>query len=81
MSFDDFYRNFETLQLCELTPDSYSDELAQNKDDKNVAKLAWKLTSYNGEWQVIYTYIYCDNLANLTHLFIFNSYAKIRLNF
>jgi len=74
MSFDDFYRNFETLQFCELTPDSYSEELAQNKDNKNVAKLAWKLTSYNGEWQVLY----CDNYK-ISNLSLIKRYAKIRL--
>ncbi len=50
MSYDDFYRNFESIQFCELTPDAYSDELIKNNSDNDVSKLAWKLTSYNGEW-------------------------------
>jgi hypothetical protein len=46
MSYDDFYRSFETLQICELTPDAYSEELLKSED----TNLEWKLTSYNGEW-------------------------------
>jgi hypothetical protein len=44
MSFDDFYRNFDTLDLCSLTPDAYSSEL------ENKSHSTWKLVSYHGEW-------------------------------
>ncbi len=44
MSFDDFYKNFETLDFCSLTPDAFSSEL------DNKTKLTWKLVSYHGEW-------------------------------
>ena len=50
MSFDDFYLNFESVQLCELSPDAYSDELT--KKERDASNVAWKLTSYNGEWLV-----------------------------
>lgn len=48
MSFDDFYRNFEGIQFCELSPDAFSEEL--NKENKETSKLTWKQTSYHGEW-------------------------------
>ncbi|CAF0866413.1 unnamed protein product [Brachionus calyciflorus] len=47
MSFDDFYRNFENVQLCNLTPDAFSDEILKGQEN---SKLTWKLTSYHGEW-------------------------------
>ena len=48
MSFDDFYRNFETVQICSLSPDAYSDELG----DKNPnLSLRWNLTTYHGQWK------------------------------
>ncbi len=49
MSFDDFYRNFESIQFCELTPDAYSVELLK-KQGPNDPKLTWKMTAYNGAW-------------------------------
>lgn len=45
MNFDDFYKSFDSLQICEVTPDAYSDELL--KEDNN---LEWKLAAYHGEW-------------------------------
>lgn len=45
MSYDDFYRFFETMQICELTPDAYSEELLEKEDN-----LEWKLAAYHGEW-------------------------------
>ena len=49
MSFNDFYRNFETVQLCELTPDAFSSELLKKKNPR-APNLTWKLTAYNGQW-------------------------------
>lgn len=46
MSYDDFFRSFETLQICELTPDAYSEELLQKED----YDLEWKMVAYHGEW-------------------------------
>lgn len=57
--FDDFYRNFETIQLCDLTPEAYSSELIAVRDPKIKApKLTWKLTAYNGEWYVKHVFFY-----------------------
>lgn len=50
MSFDDFYRNFESVQFCELTPDAFSVELLAQQNSKTAAKLTWKMTAYNGQW-------------------------------
>jgi len=47
MTYDDFYRSFETLQICELTPDAYSEELMQKED----YSLEWKMVAYHGEWK------------------------------
>jgi hypothetical protein len=50
MNYDDFYRSFETVQFCELTPDAFSTELLKTTDPRLKAKLTWKLTQYDGEW-------------------------------
>ena len=50
MSFDDFYRNFESLQFVEITPDALSGELLKKQDPKKSAKLTWKLTADHDEW-------------------------------
>ena len=49
-SFDDFYRNFETIQFCDLTPDALSGELLKKTDPSKSPKLTWKLTSYDDKW-------------------------------
>jgi hypothetical protein len=46
-SYDDFYRNFETIQFCDLTPDAFSGELLKSSGSP---LLTWKLTAYHGEW-------------------------------
>ncbi len=49
-SYEDFYRNFEAVEFCELTPDAYSTELKKGLSSTNEPRLTWKLTAYNGEW-------------------------------
>ena len=49
MSFDDFYSNFEIVQICSLSPDAYSDELEGKHPNLN---LKWNMISYNGEWKI-----------------------------
>ena len=44
-----FWQLYSTV-LCELSPDAYSDELT--KKERDASNVAWKLTSYNGEWLV-----------------------------
>lgn len=47
MSFDDFYANFDTVQFCHLSPDSYSEEILKlERDDR----ISWKLIAYHDEW-------------------------------
>jgi calpain-2 len=47
MSFDDFYANFDTVQFCHLSPDSYSDEILKLEHDD---RISWKLIAYHDEW-------------------------------
>ena len=49
MSFDDFYRNFEVVEICNLTPEAFADELQGKHPNLN---LKWNMISYNGEWIV-----------------------------
>lgn len=50
MSYDDFYKSYDTLQICELTSDAYSNELIKGEN-----YLEWKLVTYHGDW---YLYIF-----------------------
>ena len=50
MNYDDFYRNFETLQLCDITPDAFSSELLKKQRPEKAPKLYWKLTAYHDQW-------------------------------
>lgn len=47
MSFDDFCQNYDTLDICSLSPDVYGDELIEPQIGPNNP---WKLTSYHGKW-------------------------------
>ena len=49
-SYDDFYRNFESLQFCDITPDALSTELLKKQDPNIQPRLTWKMTAYNGKW-------------------------------
>ncbi|CAF0866395.1 unnamed protein product [Brachionus calyciflorus] len=49
LMFDDFYRYFETIQICELTIDAFFLESVRNKDGQK-SKFCWNLFSYHGEW-------------------------------
>jgi hypothetical protein len=48
LSFDDFYRYFENVEVCSLTPDAYSDELKGKHPSLN---LKWNMIAYNGQWK------------------------------
>lgn len=47
MSFDDFYANFDSVQFCHLSPDSYSEEILKLEHDE---RISWKLIAYHDEW-------------------------------
>jgi len=42
MSFEDFVRNFSKLEICNLSPDSAT-------DDKS--KIRFQMTSFEGSWK------------------------------
>jgi len=46
MSFNDFMSNWDQIQICHLSPESYSDELLETSD----IEMGWKLTVYNSSW-------------------------------
>jgi hypothetical protein len=48
MSFEDFYSNFDSIQFCHLTPESFSDELQQ--PTHMYGKIEWNLIIMHGEW-------------------------------
>jgi hypothetical protein len=47
MSFDDFYANFDKIQFCHLSPDSFSEEILKQDHDNLIS---WKLVAYHDEW-------------------------------
>ncbi len=47
MTFDDFYQNYEQLEICDLTPAAFSDEL-NTVHRKN---LVWNLIGHHGAWK------------------------------
>lgn len=49
LSFDDFYSNFQNLQICSLSPDAFSDELEGKHPNLN---LKWSMVSYDGDWKI-----------------------------
>ena len=49
MSFDDFYAQFDTVQFCHLSPDSYSEEILKLEHDD---RISWKLIAYHDEWTI-----------------------------
>lgn len=44
MSYDDWVKRFQTVEICHLSPDSWGDE--QTASDKN----KWELDLFDGEW-------------------------------
>ena len=49
MSFDDFYRHFDSIQFCHITPEAFSDELLKMPRSSN-STLGWNMIAYHGEW-------------------------------
>ena len=47
MSYEDFLKNFDNIQFCNLTPDAFSEEMKKDKDKDNST---WKMVAYHGEW-------------------------------
>ena len=47
MSFDDFLAHWDSLQICHMTPESFSDELLEYSNDE---KLNWHCTFFQSEW-------------------------------
>jgi calpain, invertebrate len=48
MSFTDFMRNWDIVQVCHLTLDSFSAELFTSEHDEH---LMWKCKTYQSEWR------------------------------
>lgn len=51
MRFSDFCSNFDLIQFCHLTPDSFSGELMRPGNVVRAPNLTWKTTIYHGEWK------------------------------
>jgi len=49
MEFSDFLNSFESLQICHLSGDSLSDELAETDQDLD---LIWKCKTYQSKWVI-----------------------------
>jgi len=47
MPYSDFMSQWDSVQICHLTADSFSDELLETDDDTD---LCWKCTSHHGQW-------------------------------
>ncbi|XP_055589787.1 calpain-B-like isoform X7 [Uranotaenia lowii] len=55
MSYRDFTRYFDRIEICNLSPDSLSEEQA------NRGKLRWEMSTFEGEWAVGSTAGGCRN--------------------
>ncbi|XP_065091814.1 calpain-B-like isoform X5 [Ochlerotatus camptorhynchus] len=55
MSYRDFTRYFDRIEICNLSPDSLSDEAI------NRGKLRWEMSTFEGEWAVGSTAGGCRN--------------------
>ncbi|KAI3381270.1 hypothetical protein SNEBB_003662 [Seison nebaliae] len=49
MSYDDWCKWFDRVQICNLTPDALYGEFKETTNDDS--DLAWCLTEYHGEWK------------------------------
>jgi hypothetical protein len=47
INFDDFYRNFDKLELCHITPDAFSDEILKPRGSNHSS---WNMIAYHSEW-------------------------------
>jgi hypothetical protein len=47
--FNDFYRNFEVVEIFKLTPEAFADELQGKHENLN---LKWNMISSNSEFIV-----------------------------
>jgi calpain, invertebrate len=48
MDIEDFLDNWDSVQICHLSPDAYSSELAETDDDSD---LKWHCETYQSKWQ------------------------------
>jgi calpain len=51
MNFEDFYQNYNSIQFCHISPDSYSDEILRNKVYNSKIKIRWNTISMHGKWE------------------------------
>uniref|UniRef100_A0A1Q3FYI7 Putative calpain family cysteine protease n=1 Tax=Culex tarsalis TaxID=7177 RepID=A0A1Q3FYI7_CULTA len=58
MSYRDFCKYFDRIEICNLSPDSLSEEQA------NRGKLRWEMSTFEGEWAVGSTAGGCRNYLN-----------------
>ena len=49
MSYDDFMKNFDVIDICHLTLDSLSSELLKSDDDSD---LKWNCLTFHSKWEV-----------------------------
>ncbi|RNA13510.1 Calpain clp-1, partial [Brachionus plicatilis] len=48
MCFEDFLEHWDSLQICHMTPESFSENLLENESDNN--NLEWHCTYFQSEW-------------------------------
>ncbi|KAJ8876072.1 hypothetical protein PR048_023981 [Dryococelus australis] len=65
MSYDDFKRHFSRLEICNLNPDSLSEEETTAK-----GKRRWEMSMFEGEWVRGVTAGGCRNYLGELHNFL-----------
>ncbi|CAG9797112.1 unnamed protein product [Chironomus riparius] len=63
MSFKDFLRNFDSLDICNLSPDSFEDD----QEMKTPRKRQWNMNVYEGQWVPGITAGGCKNFLDTFH--------------
>lgn len=62
MSFKDFLRNFDSLDICNLSPDSFEDDLKPT-----TRKRQWNMNVFEGQWVPGITAGGCKNFLDTFH--------------
>lgn len=67
MSFKDFQKHFSRLEICNLNPDSLSEEELKEGNKKK-----WEMSVYEGEWVRGVSAGGCRNFLGSLNLFFLN---------
>lgn len=49
MCYEDFMKIWDTVEMCHLSMDSFSDQFEEKDDDSD---LGWQCTVYQDEWKI-----------------------------